>query len=40
MEEERSHAEETRERTAEEKTTLQGKIEKLNEEERVLGEEG
>ena len=40
MEEERVEAEETRERTTEEKATLQEKITRLDEEERVLGEEG
>lgn len=40
MDEERSRAEETKERTASEKTTLQDKITTLTEEERVLAEEG
>lgn len=40
MESERELAEETKERTTEQKTSLQEKIESLSEEERVLGEEG
>lgn len=40
METEKSKAEETKERTASEKTTLQDRIENLVEEERVLAEEG
>lgn len=40
MEKERAKAEETKERTASEKTTLQEKITNLTEEERVLAEEG
>jgi len=40
MESERAEAEETKERTASEKTTLQEKITNLTEEERVLAEEG
>lgn len=40
MEKERAKAEETKERTASEKTTLQEKITNLAEEERVLAEEG
>ena len=40
METERAKAEETKERTASEKTTLQEKITSLTEEERVLAEEG
>jgi len=40
MDSEREKAEETKERTASEKTTLQEKITNLTEEERVLAEEG
>lgn len=40
MESERVLAEETKERTTEQKTSLQEKISSLDEEERVLGEEG
>ena len=40
MDSERAKAEETKERTASEKTTLQDKIANLTEEERVLAEEG
>ena len=40
MDKEKGKAEETKERTASEKTTLQEKIENLSEEERVLAEEG
>ena len=40
MESERELAEETKERTTEQKTSLQEKIASLSEEERVLGEEG
>lgn len=40
MEKERAKAEETKERTASEKTILQDKITNLTEEERVLAEEG
>lgn len=40
MDKEKGKAEETKERTASEKTTLQEKIESLSEEERVLAEEG
>ena len=40
MEKEKAKAEETKERTASEKTVLQEKIESLTEEERVLAEEG
>lgn len=40
MENERVAAEETKGRTSEEKTSLQNKIANLDEEERVLGEEG
>lgn len=40
MEKEREKATETKERTTAEKQTLQERIESLNEEERILGEEG
>lgn len=40
MEEEKKAAENTKERTSEEKTNLQERISTLDEEERVLGEEG
>lgn len=40
METERTNAEETKERTSEEKKVLQNKIESLTEEERILAEEG